>query len=106
MRYQKSRQNGPSTQKATFINQRSSALPQPHAAKHATGRSRVNPTSAMTLMKLRITAFSPLACPRSRRSDHLALLCISDNAHNAGATDAVFLRNVSQGHSGEAITDE
>jgi hypothetical protein len=36
----------------------------------------------------------------------LGLLRISDNAHNAGATDSVFLGNVSKGHPGEAITNK
>jgi hypothetical protein len=42
---------------------------------------------------------------RSCGFDHLSLLRISDNSHNARTADAVFLCNVSQRHSGETVSE-
>ncbi|MDQ1410717.1 MAG: hypothetical protein QOJ41_2452 [Acidobacteriaceae bacterium] len=36
----------------------------------------------------------------------LTLLRVTDDAHDAGTTDSVFLCNVGQRHPREAITDE
>jgi hypothetical protein len=38
--------------------------------------------------------------------DQLVLLRLPDDAHDAGATGSVFLGNISQRHSGNAITHE